>query len=165
MKTLHVEHRFPVSPDKYFEIIRSKEFDDALMAHIEITKEELGKTTTANGFVEKLKLAPKRELPGFVKSVAGGLDTYVETRDWNVKDRINYWSEEPASMADRISIKGNFKWGDDGQGGTLRTVDGEFTIKMLLIGGKIEEFIVDTTRASLEKAAAFTLDWITKHPV
>lgn len=165
MKTLHVEHRFPVSPDKYFEIIRSKEFDDALMKALDINKQDLGVTPTATGFVEKIRMAPRRELPGFIQKAASGLDSYVETREWDTTKRINYWSEEPASMRDRITIKGTFRWGDDGQGGTVRTVDGEFTISVPLIGGKVEEFIVEQTRHSLERAAAFTLDWIEKQSV
>ena len=66
-------------------------------------------------------------------------------------------------MTDKVDSRGTVRFAER-DGAVVRSVDGDVTVKITLLGGTVEKFIVSDVERSYEKAAEFTRYWLSKHP-
>ncbi len=160
MKQVVIEHRFPISADHYLQMLLNPDFDNALMSHIRVAKQLLSKQDTPDGFIERTQCTPQRDLPSGLARVTKGFESYVEVRNWNLKNRLNNWHEEIPVMADRVKIHGTFEIREDGPDACRRIVIANFDIKVPLIGGQIEAFLADELQKTFVKIKDFCDSYI-----
>ncbi len=157
---MRIEDRFECSADEFYELLASQEFDNALMDGIGVGKTILSFEETDEGSSLRVKLAPKVDLPRFMKKVIGGAYEYTELRVWTRANLGNTWKIEPTFKAGKVDINGTLTITPDGDGRCLRVVEGTFSVGLPLIGGKIEKFIIKQTEESFAKNATYTTKYL-----
>ncbi len=151
---MHAEHTFACSAQTLVGLLSDPEFDAKLMAAIHIGREVLEHQTTPTGSRSRLKMTPPTSLPGFMQGMVKS-NHYGEAREWFVADMRCEWRIEPSFAADKVDIKGTVKVVPVTATTCKRIVDGTFSVKVPLLGGKIEAFIIKQTEDTFEKVAQF----------
>lgn len=157
---MHIEDRFECSAKTLLELILDSTHDDAAMEAIGMRRELVEERETAKGKIEVVKITPSSDLPAFMKKVVGGSNSYVETREWDYEKMVNRWSEKTGFAQDKVDIRGTFTIRPSGDTTCIRAVDGDVTVRVPLIGKKIEGFIIDSTKETFRKSTAFTKRWL-----
>lgn len=99
------------------------------------------------------------ELPGFVKKVVKGKLMITRTDHWGPLDGdIADGTLAGGSSSLPAKVRGTMALRPDGQGSVL-TVRGKSTVKIPLIGGKIESLINDMIRDMVDQETRETVDW------
>ena len=154
---LQLEHVFPCSADKLYELVSDSVFDAGLLDAIEVDTEILGREETSVGFTARYRFRPRRKMPGFMKKTIGKTMEWVEERAWNHDERSHRWSIHPSVGSARADISGIYRIEDTMDGRSRRQIEGSFNVRAPLIGGSIEKFIVQQTSDAFERGAAYIL--------
>lgn len=157
---MRVEQQFECSAKGLYDLLTNEEFDQKLMANTGVGREVLEQEDLPDGKRLKLKMSPKVELPGFMAKLVGGRNDYVEERIWNDKTLSNTWKILPAISPDKVNIGGTVTVKDLGGGKCARIIEGDFEVRVALVGGKIEKFIISQTEDSFKKGEAFIRQYI-----
>jgi Protein of unknown function (DUF2505) len=103
------------------------------------------------------------DLPPIVGKVMNG--------DLSIERTETLRRAEPGSYAGDVDVKianapasatGTMKLADDGDG-SLFEVRADVTVRVPLVGGKIEEIVAEQVRRLLEAETAFTVHWLGSH--
>ena len=151
-----IEDTFDVSPTRFWEIFFSEAFNAALWPALDITCEAL----TVH---REIRLTPQREVPRALRSLINSTVSYVETDDFKAANDTMQTRTTPSFMADRIDNHGTFRLERLGDTRVKRIWAGHCVAKVPLLGGRVEDFLVDQIRESYRKTTAFTRDWIARH--
>ena len=152
---MHIEDHFDCSAQELYDMLADDDFDTELMAAIKVGKELIDSEERPEGPWLKIRLSPDtQDLPGFMRKVVGEKNAYVEERAWNKKTLSNTWTIIPDFSVGKVSIGGTFTIKDAGAGKCVRVVEGDFSIKVPLLGGKIEKFIIKQTEETFRKNTA-----------
>ena len=153
---MRIEDTFNCSAQKLYDMLADDAFDTELMKAIEIGKELIEKEDRAEGPYYKIRLSPSTEdLPKFMAKAVGNKSAYVEERAWNASKRSNTWKIIPDFSVGKVNIEGTLSIKPAGEDKCVRVVEGEFTVKVPLIGGKIEKYIIKQTEETFEKNTAY----------
>ena len=157
---MRIEDRFECSAKTLMDLILDSSFDGEVMRAIGMRKEVIEDREIEGGKVEVVRMIPSTDLPSFMKKVVGGSNEYTETRTWTFDKMMNTWSEKTGFAQDKIDIRGTFVIKPAGDGACTRVVEGDFSVRIPLVGKKIEEFIIERTKESFQRSTAFTKKWI-----
>lgn len=154
--TVSSEH----SPEEVYEALNSEEqwlarFERAQKTDgYELTRHDHGGLT-----VDITDEVGTSELPGFVKKVVRGRLLVTRTDSWGPfdGDRAD-GTLAGGATAIPASVNGTMSLRPDGTGSII-TVKGTSTVKIPLIGGKIESLINDIVRDMVEQETQETHDW------
>lgn len=152
---MHIEHRFACSARVLTDLLNSEDFDQRLMREALNIKRELVESHEEGAISEKqLRLTPPTKIPSFMRKIVKDT-TYVEHRRWDREAMRCTWRIEMSFAKDKVDISGTMQVIPEGEQACRRVVDGTFSVRVALIGGKIEKFIVSETKQSFEQAAQF----------
>ena len=102
------------------------------------------------------------ELPGFVKKVIRGKLLITRTDHWGpLVGDIADGTLAGGSSAVSARVEGTMALRPDGEGSVL-TVRGTSTVKIPLIGGKIESLIIDMIKDMVDRETRETVEWAQK---
>jgi hypothetical protein len=106
-----------------------------------------------------------RDLSAAVRAVVDPKKlTWVEVSTHRVQDREVTFHVEPDNYADRFQGSGSYAFDASGDGdGTVRHGTGNVTIRMRLIGGRVEQAIVAELQAHLAEEVPFVERWVAQH--
>lgn len=111
--------------------------------------------------VRSIETQPKLEnMPGPMKKLVGEKLSYVESGTYNRKTKRYEFQIVPSTLADKTNIRGVMYCEPLGEKKIRRVVEIKFEVKVFAIGKMIEEKTAQDTRASYDKAAAFTNQWV-----
>ncbi len=103
---------------------------------------------------------PRRQLPAVIRPLVGPDLTFDETVVWTRKtDRVTY-DIRPRILGGRAQIQARYSLVQAGVGQVRRVYEGEVTVEVRLIGGRIERHIVEDLGKSLVLTAACTQDYL-----
>lgn len=157
---LHLEHTFPGTRALYWEASRDDGLD-AQMASAGSSRREILSRTESGGVVTLVqRFHIDAELPATVRTLLGS-DTlsYDQTSVIDeANDRIR-WSVVPPVQKDRVTAEGTVTL-RDGPGGVVRVIDGEVSVRVPFVGGKIEAAIVKAIEDGYTKAADIQRAWM-----
>ena len=159
------EHRFGgITLAQYEELYFNEEFNIALCQQVGLHR-TLVSRDDANGKIRRVvRVAPERELPGPVAKLLGAPRLeYTETVEYSWGSGRGVWSTQMAVMSDKVDSRGTFTFATSGDG-VNRTIDGDVTVRVPLIGGTIEKAVVAEVSTGYDRAADFTRQWLIKHP-
>ncbi len=153
-----IEDRFNCSPKDLYALLTDNAFDDELMKALNVGKELISSDKKAIGPEYKIRLTSAEEIPAIAKKFVGDHLSYVETRCWNDAKCANTWVILPEVKGATVEAKGTTDIVADGDG-CIRRTKGSITVKLPLIGGKIEEMVKKSICDTFSKNA----DYCRKH--
>ena len=154
---LYIEQRFSCSPATLVGLLADDSFDEKLMAYLEIKREVLDASEEGGVIRRKLRLTPPTSLPGFMKKLVKS-GAYIENRSWDTERAECGWTIDMSSA--KVGVSGVVTVVSDGASGSKRVNDGTVDIRIPLVGGKVEKFIIKQTEDSFAKAAEFISSYI-----
>jgi hypothetical protein len=105
----------------------------------------------------------EKDLPPIVGKVMNGDLAIVRTETLNRLQPGRYSGDVDVAIPGApASASGTMALADDGDG-SLFEVHADVTVRVPLIGGKIEEIVADQVRRLLEAETAFTVRWLGSH--
>lgn len=154
---LSIVNRFPCPPEQLWDLFASAEFERRLEDTSGVRMEETGTWTEGTLECRRLKCVSKRELPSLVaKAIGSSHLTYDQvTRLDRPANRLE-WEVIPAFLTDKVTAKGHtvaFAVPE----GSERRVEGDITVRLPVIGGRIEKTILEQVEKSYERAAELAL--------
>lgn len=108
----------------------------------------------------RVECAPKVEIPAVAKKVIGDSTSYVEEGVFDPKTKRFSVDVQPKMGGDRIKTHVTMWVEPRGEKKVERIVEVDNTVKVFGVGGVIEKFIEQQTRASYDASAGFTNQWI-----
>jgi hypothetical protein len=109
------------------------------------------------------KVFPERQLPAVIRPLVSGPLHYVERTVWDKRaDRIDL-DIRPSVLGTRTQIRVTYTVARIAPDRVRRVCEGDATVEIALIGGRIERSIVDDLGQSLPRVAACTQVWLDAH--
>lgn len=163
-----IEDTFDVSRDRYWEVFFSDEYNAALWPHLDIEREvtKFDKRGEGDDLVieREARLTPHREVPKALQKLISGTISYVEKNDFRARDNAMHTVTIPSFAADRIDNHGTYTLVELGPDKCKRVWKGVCKCKIPLVGGRVEDYLVQQVRESYAKATEFTRRWLAEHP-
>lgn len=163
MTTFCFEHEFlGATPRKIFEIYfdpeniaeqdRIAEIDRRLLLEERETDEVLERT---------YKVYPRKQPPAVAKPFLDeGSLHYIEKLVWKkAEDKIEF-DIRPSVAGGRAHIGATYRVAPVGPDRVRRVYEGKATVKIPVVGGRVERGIVDELEASLKRTALCTQEWL-----
>lgn len=147
-------HRFACAPETLWEVFDSDEFEEALGRETGVVRELA--TEQVNGPVVERRRRTRlaQELPGVVKKVLGADSLeWVELARLNrERNRLEWAVEMPRAVASRVDVHGTTRVRADGDE-SIRTITGEISVRIPVVGGRVEAIVAKSLTESYEAAA------------
>ena len=164
MKSLMAVEEFDCSAETYWEKFM---FDDAFFEKlnplIQMKKREiLEKKDGSAELYRKIKNTPSMELPGIVSKVIGSDASYFEESWFNKTTKAYRYQVTSAAAGKRLDFQGTIAIVPLGDKKCRREMRANFNVKVMLIGGKIEEHLARRLEDSYHAITKFTREEITK---
>jgi hypothetical protein len=109
----------------------------------------------------------EKDLPPIVGKVMNGDLAIERTESLRRTAPGSYAGDVDVKIANApASASGTMTLADDGSGdgaGSVFEVHADVSVKVPLVGGKIEEFVAEQVRRLLEMETAFTIQWLGSH--
>lgn len=156
------EHDFDIDAKDYWDIFFSDEYNAEMYREIKMKEHKVVSFTDDGRIIRRqVRLSPSTEVPAIFKSVISDM-SYIEH---NVFDREKSEMEvvvEPAMMKGRLDLRGVYAVKPLGPGRCRRSFEGDAKVSIMLIGGKVEKYMIEQVRESYDIAARVTRRWIEK---
>jgi hypothetical protein len=111
--------------------------------------------------VRKVRAEPKAtNMPAAIKKAIGDSFGYVEEGTYDRKAKRYRFRTIPSAFPDKVKIQGTMRCEVIGPRRIARLSEVQVDVKVFMIGGIIEERIVDDIKRSYAKAAEFTNTWV-----
>ena len=162
-----VDHDYAASPDAVFAMLSDPEFLRAKFEAIEALAYEIVEcTATADG---GLRLVTKRtvlaDIPGFAKKFFKPENSMTQTEDWGpLVDgvREGTWRIEPHGVPVSVSTSGTTVLAP-AAGGSVQRIAATIKVGVPLVGGKLERFVYDQAKKTMDLEHAFGQKWLADH--
>ena len=110
--------------------------------------------------VYRVKFIPNADLPAPIAKIAGTTKlVYEQENRLNTETNVMEWQVFPSVVKDKVTAKGTMTMRRVANG-VERVVDGEVTVRVPLVGKKIEKAILGSVTSSYEQAAQITQKWL-----
>lgn len=105
---------------------------------------------------------PVGNLPGPVKKVIGDKLAYTEEGTFDKKTRRYTFKVTPSTLSEKTKVSGEMWVEKIGDKKVARLAKMHVEVKVMLVGGMVEERILTDLRASYDKGTVFTNEYIAK---
>lgn len=148
-----LDHEFPCTPEEYWQVLG----DDAIDREIATSSDgtyKLISETSDNGTYRKTSLVVmNRDLPSaMVKVLKTNQIGYELTITRPLSSVSATWAIKPLVLPDRVDGGGTTSFRATSTG-CIRTIEGELSVKVPLIGKMMEERLVNDVSASYDRGA------------
>lgn len=148
-----LEHCFPsISRQKFEAFLNHPTLNELLKKSLDFKERELVKKTELNnGSIEwQFKVKKVGDMPSGIKKIMGDNTIgWIEISRFDPKDHCIYWRIEPAVKNLPFTGHGVWRLKEKGQG-CERTIEGEVSVGLPLIGKIAESFIVNELKKVYE---------------
>lgn len=158
---LSIRNTFACDPATLWHIFNEDaEFDRRLEAESGVIREVTEQREEGSRRIWKLRCTSKKELPGFMATALGSKHlTYDQVSTFDPERNTLHWEVVPTLLSDRVTAKGVTRVYDHG-GECERVIEGEISVRVPLVGGRIEKKLLEEIEASYVRAAAIANDLI-----
>jgi hypothetical protein len=159
---LLVRHPFSCSPEAFWDLYWSPEYDQALDADSEVRRELVVQRDEAGVIYRRVKFIPNKDLPGPIAALIGTPKFTYEQDNWfdRSKSQIR-WVVLPGFLQGKFDAAGTLTVKATPAGCEL-VVEGDFTVHVRFVGGQIEKAVVSQVEQSYERLAAATRTLLAK---
>lgn len=157
---LELRHHFPVPPARAWDELFGEEYETAVSAQSSLERTVLSDEQQGGRRVRRIHVVPEQRLPASVAKVIGTdrFSYVLEERHDRAHNRMD-WDVTLDGRIDRVSVSGTWELLPT-PGGCERVVVIEVTVRIPVVGGRIEQQIASDLRASYEAAAVFAQRWL-----
>ncbi len=114
--------------------------------------------------VRKVKVEPRvGDLPGPVKKVIGDKISYVEEGTFDRKAKRYTFHVTPSALPEKTKINGELWCEKKGDKKITRVCRMSVEVKVMIVGGMVEQRILSDLRTSYDEGTSFTNEFIAKH--
>lgn len=155
------EHRIRgISLEDFEKLYFDESFNEALCKTVKLHRTLMARTVQAGKLHREVKVAAEREIPPAAARILGGSRLeYTEYLDYPIGSHRGTWKTISSLMTDKVDSAGTFGFRSEG-GQVVRTVEGDVTVKIMLVGKVVEQFIAADIEKSYAQAAEFMQKWI-----
>ena len=151
---LSIRNTFPCDPATLWEVFDSPEFNELLDTESGVRREVVSITMEGDIEVKNLRCISKKDLPGFMAKAMGTKHLeYNQTSRFNAKTNVLEWTVIPTVLTGRVTAAGITTVTQQGSS-CERHVDGEITVRLPLVGKRIEKKLMEEIGNSYVRAAA-----------
>ena len=160
MPEVTLRHEFDCDEETYWEKATfDPEFNNRL--YLEVLKfpgyELLELEDDARTKTRRVKIDPPLgNMPSAVKKAVGDRFSYVEEGTFDKKERIYRFKIVPSAMRDKARTYGELRCEKLGEKKIVRIAKITVEVKVLMVGGLVEDRILGDLRNSYDRAAEFT---------
>lgn len=157
-----LEHHFDCSPEQYWAIVRNHEVDEEMARASNGEYELLSETEEGDVLTRRQQIVMKRDLPKPMLKVLGtdNIGYVLETRVNHAHSRSE-WTITPLVLPDRVTGAGTAVVTAT-TGGCRRIIEGDLTVRVPLLGRKMEERLVSDVSESYDRGAKIIARRITE---
>jgi hypothetical protein len=153
-----LKHAFPCSPEQLWAITDSEEFEQRLAQASASGRELIEQRTDSGTLYTRRKISVQRELPSAMTKVLGSDGISYDQETWRpVGGNLLRWKITPFVLQGRFSGEGETEVRATATG-CERIIRGDLTIRVPILGSKMEQRLVDDVSASYTKAADIIRD-------
>ena len=156
------EHDFDIDAKDYWEMFFSEPYNLDLFQGLKMRREPLELVDDGKTIRRAQRLHPQKEIPAIFRSVVSDM-SYTEKDVFDRDESSMQVNIEPAMMKDRFDMRGVYSVKPLGPGRCRRTFEGDVKVSIMIIGGKLEKYMVDEMRASYDTATDVTRRFIGTH--
>lgn len=154
---------FDCSVDEYWRIFWDEEFSSALYASLKSQRRVTELTDHAGKIIRIQEVEPSQTLPPTALAVLGSAGVlYREEGEFTKPHGPLVVRATMRALGDKFSLEGLYSTEPLGQNRCRRKFAGECSLRVPLVGRKMEELLIGQMRASYETASRIHRMWITK---
>ncbi len=150
---------FATSTAAYWEMFFSEDYNRGLWDALDIDWELTALEREGEGddlvIRRELVLRPRREMPAFMRKLAGDALAYTERDVFTARDDAMTVETIPSVLTEKLRSHGVYRL-EPTSGGVCRVYEGEFSCSIPIVGKKIEKHLVAEIEESYRKATVFT---------
>ncbi|MCB9777499.1 MAG: DUF2505 domain-containing protein [Alphaproteobacteria bacterium] len=160
---IELRHHFDAPPARAWEILFGDAYEDAVAQHSRIERRILEDADKNGKRVRRIHVTPAQTLPAAVSKLLGtGRLSYVLEEHHRADVQKMDFTVTVDALPDKVSVKGSWSLTPSATGcDRLVTID--VTVRVPIVGRKIEEQVVGDLRKSYDDAAVFAQKWIREH--
>jgi hypothetical protein len=164
MQEITIRHEMECDEDTYwFKCVFDKEYNERLyLTELKFPQYEQEKFEDDGETIRRtVRASPKiPPLPGPVKKVIGDGLAYVETGSFTRTKKHYTFTATPNALADKAKTNGDMFVETVGPKRIARVAMISVDVKVFMVGGLVEDQILNSLRSSYERAVAFTNAWV-----
>ena len=164
MTELRFEHVFDGTAGDYWWAFFSEECTRQQYEAIGVRELELVEHSDDGTVVTRvLRVAPARDLPGFIRKLTGASLSYTETSRLDRRTGVATTEVTPSTLASRVSVRGTHQVTPLPKGRLERVFSGVIEARVPLVGPRIEAAVLADMETSYARSAAITQAWMKRH--
>ena len=160
---LNVRHIFNCDMDTYWAMFWDPRYAEKIEQETGVRREVLWERHEGPVKVYRVRFTPDAELPSAVAKLTGSKKLiYEQENRLNTETHTMEWQVFPAVAKDKVEAKGTMVMRTVGDT-VERTVDGDISVRVPIIGRRIEKAIMESVSSSYERAAEITRSWLSEN--
>ena len=162
MTPFHFEYLFRArDPDAVFTVYFDPEHQAEQDRRVDVAKREiLDDRDEGDTRHRTARVYPRRQLPVVIRPLIKGDLSYDETIVWHKRDHRIQFDIRPRLLDGKAQILATYRLEQRAPGHVHRLYDGQVTVQVRLIGGRVEKTIVDDLEKSLTVTAGCTQEYL-----
>jgi hypothetical protein len=166
MPDVTLRHEINTDEDTYWsKVVFDEAFNKAMYTdHMGIVWKLLDQKDDDTKLTRRVHVEPPvGNLPGALKKVIGDKLAYTEEGSFDKKTKRYAFKVTPSTMAEKTKVSGEMWCEKIADKKIARVLKMHVEVKVMLVGGMVEERIVSDLRSSYDRGTAFTNDFIAKN--
>ena len=161
MRITH-ELRYAAPPAEVYAMLSDPSFRAEVCTALRVVRQEVSVTPTERGVDVRLDMAQSTDgIPSFARRIVGDETRVIQEESWDA-------AQGAADLDVQIpgkpgGIRGRITLSSDGGSGTVESFDGVATIRVPLVGGKLEGLIEQLFTAGMDAEHAVGTRWLARH--
>jgi hypothetical protein len=151
------ELRYDAPPAEVYAMLCDPAFREAVCAALRVVRQEITVTPTGQGADVRIDMVQRTEgIPNFARKVVGEETRVVQSESWRSEQGADLEVQipgRPGGIHGTISL-------DAVDGGTVESFDGEATIRVPLVGGRLEALIEKLFTAGMDAERGVGVRWL-----
>lgn len=154
------KHELPAPFRAVIDTYRDPRFYEAKQKHFgAVSLEILQWDEDEDGVLRyRVKVTEPSRQPAFIRK--SDTDTYIDESQLDTKKGTLTWKVIPEVGTDKFSINGSVEFQPNGEQSTTGIYQIEFSVKIPLVGKKIEKYVLDKSEEETAKQVRFVKDWL-----
>lgn len=158
---------FLTTPERYWEMFFSDAYNVALWQTLDIERKVIEFRREGEGqeaVIHRVqRLTPRRDVPSALRRLVKDAVSYEERNVWRAKDNCMEVVTIPNFFADKFTATGTYRLVGKGDGKLDRIWKANCACRVPLVGGKVEQHVVEEVKRSYTATTIFTRKWIAEH--
>jgi hypothetical protein len=162
-----LEHAYGAPPGAVFAMLCDPEFLRAKFEATEALAYEIVECAAMpdGGFRIVTNRTVQADIPGFAKKFFKPENAMTQSEDWGPASgdvREGTWKIEPHGVPVSVSTSGTTRL-EPADGGAVQRIAATIKVGVPLVGGKLERFVYDQAKKTMDLEHAFGRKWLKEH--